>query len=86
MWRMNVSALIQNSSSPGSGSRQSRGEDVTLEAHVLGLGRREGGEVVGAGQRRRAGVERARGRAGRPTHHARRRAARALRERRVRTR
>ena len=33
-------------------------EHVALEAHVVGLGRREGGEVVGADERRGAGVER----------------------------
>ena len=31
--------------------------DVALEAHVVGLGRREGREVVRAGQQRRAGVQ-----------------------------
>ena len=58
MWRMNVSASIQKAStSPGSVDPLGA-EHVALEAHVVGLRRREGGEVVGARQRRRAGVER----------------------------
>ena len=39
-------------------SVQRRGEDVALEADVVGLGRGEGGEVVGADEGGGAGVER----------------------------
>ena len=50
MWRMNVSASIQNSSTSPARSQRRPG-DVALEALVVGVGRREGGEVVRAGQR-----------------------------------
>ena len=60
MWRMKLSASIQNSSNLLSRDRApAGGEDVAGEADMVGLGRREGGEVVGAGQRRRARLERA---------------------------
>ena len=70
MWRMNVSAVIQNSSSStvlaplGDGHRRAR-------THVAGLGRRERGEVVAcpAAPRRRRGAPRGRARAA--THIAR---------------
>ena len=57
MWRMKVSAWIQNSSRSPCSRHRAR-EHVALEAHVVGLGRREGGEVVRPGERRRAGVQR----------------------------
>ena len=83
MWRMNVSASIQNSSSSPSRRATRRATHVALEAHVVGLGRREGGEVVRAEQRRGARVQQRRGRARCGHHSARPRsndAARAPRE------
>ena len=57
MLRMKASAVIRNSSrSPL--ARPARGEDVAVEADVVGLGRGEGGEVVRADQRSGAGLER----------------------------
>ena len=62
MLRMKASAVIRKARS-GSPPRArflapARGEDVALEAHVVGLGRGEGGEVVGAEEGGGAGVER----------------------------
>ncbi len=57
MLRMNESASISNSSTSPS-RRHSRVEDVAGEAPVVGLGGREGGEVVLAAERLRAGGER----------------------------
>ena len=57
MLRMKASAVIRKariSAFVGPG----RGEDVALEADVVGLGRGEGGEVVGADEGGGAGVER----------------------------
>ena len=66
MWRMNVSASIQNSSSSPLHHPLGR-EHLAHEAHVLGLGGREGGEVVAAQERARALVPARRGRARRAT-------------------
>ena len=57
MWRMKVSASIQNASTPSALLEPLGAQHVALEAHVVGLGGREGGEVVRAGQRGGAGVE-----------------------------
>ena len=82
MWRMNASAVIQNSSTSPC-SRHSALEDVALEADVVGLGRRERGEVVRAGQQRARTRAAPRGRARcgqcseRPRSNALGRAARA---------
>ena len=70
MWRMKVSASIQNSSTSPL-RRHSARSHVALEAHVIGLGGREGGEIVRAGQHRGAAVRAASSSSGRGTHSAR---------------
>ena len=70
MWRMNVSASMRNSSDARRPCSQRGAEDVALEALVVGLGGREGGEVVrarAAAPRRRAAPPR---RAVRPPQRA----------------
>ena len=57
MLRMKASAVIRKASEVAF-LLPAGGEDVALEADVVGLGRGEGGEVVGAGQGGGAGVER----------------------------
>ena len=57
MWRMNVSAVIQNSA--GRARAQPLGcKDVALEADVFGLRGRERGEVVRPDGRRGARIQR----------------------------
>ena len=56
MLRMKASAVMRKVSDPGL-LLPARREDVALEADVVGLGRGEGGEVVGAEQGGCAGVE-----------------------------
>ena len=58
MLRMNVSASITKASTSSLSSHPLGAQHVALEAHVVGLGGREGGEVVPAGQGGGAGVER----------------------------
>ena len=66
MLRMKASAVIRKARMSPS-VVPAGGEDVALEADVVGLGRGEGGEVVGAGQGGGAGVEGRRGRSGAAT-------------------
>ena len=57
MWRMNSSASIQNSSEVAAAAPLGA-EHVAVEALVVGLGRREGREVVRADERGGARLQR----------------------------
>ena len=84
MWRMNVSASIQNSSSSPSITPLGAG-DVALRSAVFCLGGREGGEVVAPEQRVRRTASSA-SRSSAPVHQKARLRSNTLRVRRASTR